>query len=154
MTFIVVEVAARPFEPRNLQETEHVPAVSAFTVARVKIPPVRSQVATPVTEQIAGVREVTSSKWPIDARPELFPLANKVDARNCPLLLARSVTALARTIRPVLDVDEVKYGVITIAASPATGAGSGAGVATGTGLMSIVPKTLVTLFCHSSIPST
>jgi hypothetical protein len=58
----VVEVAARPFEPRNLQETEHVPALSALTVARVKIPPVRSHVATPVTEQVAGVSDVASSK--------------------------------------------------------------------------------------------
>ena len=55
---MMVDVAARPFEPRNRQETEHVPALSALTVARVKIPPVRSHVATPVTEQIAGVSEV------------------------------------------------------------------------------------------------
>ena len=58
----MVEVAARPFEPRNLQETEQVPALRALTVARVKIPPVRSQVATPVTEQTAGVSEVASSR--------------------------------------------------------------------------------------------
>ena len=58
----MVEVAARPFEPRNLQETEHVPALKALTVARVKIPPVRSHVATPGTEQTAGVSEVASSR--------------------------------------------------------------------------------------------
>ena len=103
----MVEVAARPFDPRNLQETEQVPAASALTVARVKIPPVRSHVATPVTEQIAGVSDVASSKWPIELNPELFPLANKVEARNCALLFARRVTFVAGTIDPDLEVEAV-----------------------------------------------
>jgi hypothetical protein len=104
----MVEVAARPLEPRNLQETEQVPALIVLTVARVKIPPVRSHVATPVTEQIAGVSDVASSKCPIELKPELFPLANNVDARNCPLLFAFNVTVDAGTMRPVRKVDEVK----------------------------------------------
>ena len=78
----MVDVAARPFEPKNLHDTEHVPALIALTVARVKIPPVRSHVATPVTEQVAGVSDVTSSKWPSELNPELLPLANNVDAKN------------------------------------------------------------------------
>jgi hypothetical protein len=48
----------------------------------VKIPPERSQVATPVTEQTAGVAEVTSSKCPSESNPEFCPLANNVDAAN------------------------------------------------------------------------
>ena len=46
------------------------------------MPPVRSHVATPVTEQTAGVVEVTSSKWPNEAKPEFLPFANNVDATN------------------------------------------------------------------------
>jgi hypothetical protein len=46
------------------------------------MPPERSQVATPETEQTAGVVEVTSSKCPIESNPEFFPFANNVDAAN------------------------------------------------------------------------
>ena len=67
----------------------------------------RSHVATPVTEQVAGVRVETSNKWPNDKSPELFPLANKVDARNCAELFAVRVTALAGSKEPVLLVEEV-----------------------------------------------
>ncbi len=79
---MVVEVAARPGNPRNLHRTVQVPNESVLTVARVKMPPERSQVATPVTEQTAGVAEVTSSKCPKEDNPEFCPLANKVDAAN------------------------------------------------------------------------
>jgi hypothetical protein len=46
------------------------------------MPPERSHVATPETEQTVGVAEVTSSKCPKEANPEFFPLANNVDATN------------------------------------------------------------------------
>jgi hypothetical protein len=39
-------------------------------------------VATPVTEQTAGVAEVTSSKCPSESNPEFCPFATKVDAAN------------------------------------------------------------------------
>jgi hypothetical protein len=115
---------------------------------------VRSHVATPETEQTAGVAEVTSSKCPRESNPEFLPFANNVDATNrYDCLLAN----LSPTEVPKRDERESaleKYGVTTIAASPAAGAGSGAGVATGTGLISIVPKTFMLFFCHSSMAST
>ena len=43
------------------------------------MPPVRSHVATPVTEQTEGVAEVTSSKCPRESNPKFCPLANNVD---------------------------------------------------------------------------
>jgi hypothetical protein len=67
------------------------------------------------------------------------------------LAKVRPVIVVKREVR---NVELEKYGVTTIAASPATGAGSGAGDATGTGLISIVPKTFMLLFCHSSYAST
>jgi hypothetical protein len=69
------------------------------------MPPVRSQVVTPVTEHTVGVVVVTSNKCPSDLNPEFWPLANKVDATNRPLLLALKVTALAEYKAPVRDVD-------------------------------------------------
>jgi hypothetical protein len=35
-----------------------------------------------VTEQTAGVAEVTSSKCPIESNPEFWPFANNVEAAN------------------------------------------------------------------------
>ena len=118
------------------------------------MPPERSQVETPVTEQTAGVAEVTSSKCPKESNPEFFPLANKVDAANVYFCLLANVTPAIELKRELREVEFEINGVTTIAASPATGAGKGAGVAAGTGLMSIVPKTRKFFFCHSSIAST
>jgi hypothetical protein len=67
------------------------------------------------------------------------------------LAKVRPVIGLKREVR---RVELERYGVTTIAASPTTGAGSGAGATVGTGLMSIVPKTFIVLFCHSSYAST
>jgi hypothetical protein len=68
--------------------------------------------------------------------------------------LLANVSPVIELKRELRAVELEIIGVTTIAASPATGAGSGAGVATGTGLMSIVPKTLMLRFCHSSYAST
>jgi hypothetical protein len=107
-----------------------------------------------VTVQTAGVDEVTSSKCPIESNPEFCPLANKVDAANVYDCLLANVSPVIELKRELRAVEFEIIGVTTIAASPATGAGSGAGVAVGTGLISIVPKTLMFLFCHSSYAST
>jgi len=69
------------------------------------MPPVRSQVPTPDTEQIVGVFVVTSSKWPSDNKPEFWPLANNVEARNRPLLFAFNITDEAESSAPDREVE-------------------------------------------------
>ena len=69
------------------------------------MPPVRSQVVTPVTEHTVGVVVVTSNKCPSDLNPEFWPLANKVDATNRPVRLGLKVTAPAEYKKLLRDVE-------------------------------------------------
>ncbi len=69
------------------------------------MPPDLSQVATPVTEQMSGVVEVTSSKCPRDFNPEFCPVAKRVDAANIPFDFAFIDTADAEYKVPDLEVE-------------------------------------------------
>jgi hypothetical protein len=56
-TFITRVAGKRVSVPANPQVMEHVPTLIIRTVARVKIPPVRSSASTAWTEQMSGVVE-------------------------------------------------------------------------------------------------
>ena len=76
---MTVEVAALVSVPANPQVIEQVPMESIFTVARVKIPPVRSSDSTICTAHTDGVDVTALIRWPILRSPEFCPLVNSSD---------------------------------------------------------------------------
>ena len=79
-TTLITRVAAeRVSVPANPQLIDQVPTSSIFTVARVKIPPVRSSETTVSTAQTVGVVDTALIRCPILNNPEFWPLVNNSD---------------------------------------------------------------------------
>jgi hypothetical protein len=76
-TLMTFDVAALVSVPANPQVIEQVPIESIFTVARVKMPPVRSSDSTVSTLHTDGVEVTALMRCPILSSPEFCPLVKR-----------------------------------------------------------------------------